>query len=86
VSAEEALRAERDAWRERALAAERWRDEAWRPLQERAASGREAEWLAARLEHIEGSWSWRITAPLRAAGRLAYRVRRRLRNEWRKAR
>ena len=53
-------------WRERALAAERWRDEAWAPLQELVAKAQERDALAERVAQIEGSLSWRLTAPLRA--------------------
>ncbi|HEY2603966.1 MAG TPA: hypothetical protein VGI67_20580 [Thermoleophilaceae bacterium] len=63
----EELRAERDQWRERALAAERWRDEAWGPLQRRLADAERLEALAERTEQVEGSASWRLTAPLRLA-------------------
>jgi hypothetical protein len=72
----EELRAEAERWRERALAAERWRDEVWGPLNERAARAREAEDLEARLHEIESSPSWRLTAPLRALSALARRARR----------
>jgi hypothetical protein len=61
----EELRAERDRWRERALTAERWRDEAWGPLQRRLAEAQHLEALAERTEQVEGSASWRLTAPLR---------------------
>jgi hypothetical protein len=66
-------------WRERALAAERWRDEAWAPLQERSAQAERAADLAERLQQIESSLSWRATAPLRVGAALARRVRKRLR-------
>jgi hypothetical protein len=62
----EQLREDRDQWRERALAAERWRDEAWGPLQRRLAEAQRLEALAARTEQVEASASWRLTAPLRA--------------------
>lgn len=62
-------------WRERALAAERWRDEAWAPLQERLAQAQSAEDLAERVAQMENSLSWRMTAPLRAAAELRRKLR-----------
>ena len=73
------LRAELEHWRDRALAAERWRDEAWAPLLERAAEARRAEALAARVREMEGSQWWRLGAPARVARSLARAVLRRLR-------
>lgn len=66
---------ELEHWRERALAAERWRDEAWAPLQQRLAEAQHAEDLAERVAQMEASLSWRITAPLRAAAALRRRLR-----------
>jgi hypothetical protein len=43
----------------------------------RLAVGPSEESLAARVRYLEGTWSWRITRPLRAAGTLARRARRR---------
>lgn len=65
-------------WRERALAAERWRDEAWAPLQELAAQAQRADDLEARVAQMEGSLSWRLTAPLRALAEARRALRRRL--------
>ena len=62
-------------WRERALAAERWRDEVWEPLQERLAQAQRAEDLAERVAQMESSLSWRMTAPLRAAAELRRKLR-----------
>ena len=67
--------ADLEHWRERALAAERWRDEAWEPLQERLAQAQRAEDLAERVAQMEGSLSWRMTAPLRVAAELRRKLR-----------
>jgi hypothetical protein len=61
--------AELRAWKERALAAERWRDEVWRPLLERAAEGQRARDLERRLAEIESNTWWRLAAPFRAVSR-----------------
>jgi hypothetical protein len=66
------------SWRERALAAERWRDEVWLAVQEQAAQAQRADDLDRRLQELESSLSWRMTAPLRAAVAVVRRVRRRL--------
>lgn len=65
-------------WRERALAAEHWRDEAWAPLQELAAQAQRARDLEERVAQMEGSLSWRLTAPLRALAEARRALRRRL--------
>ena len=65
-------------WRERALAAERWRDEVWAPLNERLAADARTEALAVELHSVRANPAWRATAPLRAAVSLARRARRRL--------
>lgn len=62
-------------WRDRALAAERWRDEVWEPLQQRLAQAQRAEDLAERVSQMESSLSWRMTAPLRAAAELRRKLR-----------
>ena len=51
-------------WRERALAAERWRDEVWAPLNERLAADARAEALAGELDSVRANPAWRATAPL----------------------
>ncbi len=59
------LRAELDSWRERALAAEAWREEVWMPLQRRLQDAQRTESLAERATAVEQSLSWRLTRPLR---------------------
>jgi hypothetical protein len=58
------------AWKERALAAERWRDEVWKPTLERAEEARRVEDLERRLAEIESSAWWRVAAPFRAVSRV----------------
>lgn len=73
------LRADVETWRARALAG--WAEAA--ATVESSGHGRDAATLARELDRIEHSLSWRVTAPLRAAGMgarvrsLAGRVRRR---------
>jgi hypothetical protein len=64
------------AWRERALAAEAWRDEAWAPLQRRLAEAECLEARARRADELEGSAWFRATRTLHD---LRWAVRRRLR-------
>jgi hypothetical protein len=57
------------AWKERAHAAERWRDEVWKPMLERAEEARRVQVLERRLAEIESSAWWRVAAPFRAVSR-----------------
>jgi len=72
-------------WRERALAAEAALEEAraerarlWEELTRLQGERQQVAQLEGVVAHMEGSASWRLTEPLRAAKTLAIRVRRRL--------
>lgn len=51
------------------------RNRLWEELQHRAAQEREVEYLRTLNAQLEGSLSWRITAPLRSGKQLAGRAR-----------
>jgi hypothetical protein len=64
-------------WEQRALRAEAALEEAlaertrlWQELHERAASERELEYYRSLATKMQGSLSWRLTAPLRAVKRI----------------
>jgi hypothetical protein len=68
-------------WEQRALQAEAALEEAlaernrlWEELHGRDAQARELEHYRAEILRMEASLSWRLTAPLRAAKRLAMKL------------
>ena len=72
-------------WERRALAAEAALEEArserarlWEELQRLQRERQDVAHLQAVVRHMEGSVSWKVTEPLRAAKTLAIRVRRQL--------
>jgi hypothetical protein len=72
-------------WERRALAAEAALEEAraerarlWQELQRLQRERQDVGHLQGVVRHMEGSVSWKVTEPLRAAKTLAIRVRRQL--------
>jgi CheY-specific phosphatase CheX len=72
-------------WERRALAAEAALEEAraerarlWEELQRLQRERQDVAHLRGVVGHMEGSVSWKVTEPLRAAKTLAIRVRRQL--------
>jgi hypothetical protein len=72
-------------WQQRALAAEAALEEAraerarlWEELQRLQRERQDVAHLRGVVDHMEGSVSWKVTEPLRAAKTLAIRVQRQL--------
>ena len=72
-------------WQQRALAAEAALEEAraerarlWEELQRLQRERQDVAYLRGVVNHMEGSVSWKVTEPLRAAKTLAIRVQRQL--------
>ena len=72
-------------WEQRALAAEAALEEAraerarlWEQLQRLQSERQDVAHLQGVVRHMEGSVSWKVTEPLRAAKTLAIRVQRQL--------
>lgn len=72
-------------WEQRALAAEAALEEAraerarlWEELQRLRRERQDVAHLRGVVRHMEGSVSWKVTEPLRAAKTLAIRVQRQL--------
>lgn len=66
-------------WKARALDAERKANEAWHAYHQLAAQQADAQAQVMTLEQYEESISWKITAPLRLAKRMAILLTRWLR-------
>jgi hypothetical protein len=62
------------------------RNRLWEELQQARADGRELEAMRARVAYMEGSLSWRVTAPLRAGKALLNDVQNALRRRRERAR